>query len=136
MNKKICEQVFNKYGGRCAYCGCELIDKWQVDHATSKHMWRYVNNNSPSDVNDISNLMPTCVPCNHYKRELSIESWHSWRGFRDYMLTLHIRLKKLPKKTTIKRTAQRIEYLRIISEKYNITPQMPFSGTFYFETLT
>lgn len=24
--------IFNKYGGRCAYCGCELQKGWHVDH--------------------------------------------------------------------------------------------------------
>lgn len=24
--------VFNKYGGKCAYCGCELQKGWHVDH--------------------------------------------------------------------------------------------------------
>lgn len=26
--------VFNKFGGRCAYCGCELQKGWHIDHAT------------------------------------------------------------------------------------------------------
>lgn len=26
------EIIFNKYGGRCAYCGCELKRNWHVDH--------------------------------------------------------------------------------------------------------
>lgn len=24
--------VFNKYGGKCAYCGCELQKGWHIDH--------------------------------------------------------------------------------------------------------
>lgn len=31
MNKKDREIVFNKFGGRCAYCGCELKKGWHVD---------------------------------------------------------------------------------------------------------
>lgn len=31
MNKKDRETIFNKYGGRCAYCGCELEKGWHVD---------------------------------------------------------------------------------------------------------
>lgn len=32
MHKKDRDIIFNKYGGRCAYCGCELIKGWHVDH--------------------------------------------------------------------------------------------------------
>ncbi len=31
MNKKDREIIFNKFGGRCAYCGCELQKGWHVD---------------------------------------------------------------------------------------------------------
>lgn len=33
ISKKIREQVYNKFGGKCAYTGQPLDDKWQVDHA-------------------------------------------------------------------------------------------------------
>lgn len=32
MNKKDRQILFDKYNGRCAYCGCELNKYWQVDH--------------------------------------------------------------------------------------------------------
>lgn len=32
MNKKDREIIFNKYGGRCSYCGCDLGKGWHVDH--------------------------------------------------------------------------------------------------------
>lgn len=33
MKKSDRQKVFEKYGGRCAYCGCELKGKrWNVDH--------------------------------------------------------------------------------------------------------
>jgi hypothetical protein len=31
MTKKDREQIRMKYGGRCAYCGCELVKGWHVD---------------------------------------------------------------------------------------------------------
>lgn len=31
MKKKDREIIFNKYGGKCAYCGCELSKGWHVD---------------------------------------------------------------------------------------------------------
>ena len=32
LKKSEREIVFNKYSGRCAYCGCELGKGWHVDH--------------------------------------------------------------------------------------------------------
>lgn len=32
MKKADRQKVFDKYGGKCAYCGCELINGWHVDH--------------------------------------------------------------------------------------------------------
>jgi hypothetical protein len=31
MKKQDREKIFNKYGGKCAYCGCELQKGWHVD---------------------------------------------------------------------------------------------------------
>lgn len=31
MNKSDRLKIFNKFGGRCAYCGCELQKGWHVD---------------------------------------------------------------------------------------------------------
>lgn len=31
MTKSQRQEVFNKYGGKCAYCGCELVKGWHVD---------------------------------------------------------------------------------------------------------
>lgn len=75
INKKTREVVYKKYGGRCAYCGKEIAYKdMQVDHfqpmrtcGTEKHK-----------SNDISNLMPSCRMCNHYKRAHSLETFRSY----------------------------------------------------------
>jgi 5-methylcytosine-specific restriction endonuclease McrA len=32
MKKQIREQIFNKYSGKCAYCGTGLEKGWHVDH--------------------------------------------------------------------------------------------------------
>jgi len=31
MKKADREKIFNKYGGKCAYCGCDLVKGWHVD---------------------------------------------------------------------------------------------------------
>jgi hypothetical protein len=62
--------VYNKYNGRCAYCGCKIDFKdMQVDHVVSKR-------NGGKD--DITNLNPACRLCNHYKNADPLESFRNW----------------------------------------------------------
>lgn len=70
ISKKIREAVYQKYDGRCAYCG-QIIEykDMQVDHFKPLRTWEQNN----KDANDISNLMPACRMCNHYKRANSLE---------------------------------------------------------------
>lgn len=129
------EIVRQKFGGLCAYSGTPLKDDWQVDHLIPKshYIWlspkhlRAVN----FDLDDIENLIPSQRIINHYKRSLSIMEFKAW-----YLGGLHERLKKLPKKTNSPRTIERKRYLLEVAELFGITEDKPFSGVFYFETLT
>ena len=68
INKETRQKVYEKYNGRCAYCGREIKYKdMQVDHFIPK------NGYSVKGSDDISNLMPSCRMCNHYKRANSLE---------------------------------------------------------------
>ena len=61
--------VYNKYNGHCAYCGKKIeIKDMQVDHFKPKRSW-----NGDDGADDLSNLMPSCRRCNHYKRANSLE---------------------------------------------------------------
>lgn len=139
MKKSIRQQVFDKYNGLCAYTGKPLGDDWQIDHMTSRHVHQYQTYGKCATVeeikeqlkrvDDIDNLLPTIKIINHYKRSLDLE------GFRHYMIGFHKRLKKLPKKTIIYETQRRKEYMFKIAELFGITPEKPFEGKFYFETI-
>ena len=64
-------QVYNKYKGHCAYCGCELEYKhMQVDHLDSVYRAEAEGREAS---NDIDNLMPACRMCNFYKGTATIE---------------------------------------------------------------
>lgn len=76
------EQVRMKFGGKCAYCGCVLPDRWHADHmepvlrgvgsaVTGLPMARMENDR-------IDNMMPSCPPCNISKQSMSLESWRGW----------------------------------------------------------
>ena len=82
ISKKTREVVYAKYDGHCAYCGREIAYKdMRVDHFLPLRAW------SIEDVgmDNISNLMPSCRMCKHYKRANSLET------FRQY-------ISKIPKK--------------------------------------
>lgn len=137
MTKKIRQQVFDKYNGLCAYTGKLLGDDWQVDHVTSKikHEYQTYWNKATlpeikqelKKVDQLSNLLPACKIVNHYKRGFDLE------GFRAYMRTFHTRLSKLPKKPTVQKSIKRKAYMLKVAELFDITPDKPFSGIFYFE---
>lgn len=127
MNKKLRQQVYEKYDGLCAYTGKPLGNDWQVDHMTSKYRFFFYGEKELE--NHIDNLMPAIKIVNHYKRSLDLE------GFREYMLTFHKRLKKLPIKTVVERTKKRKEYMFEVASLFEITPDSPFDGKFYFEKI-
>lgn len=140
MSKKIANVVrvalYDKYGGKCGYTGKPLDGTWQVDHKTPRcHPVWYQDEEyririaGCANCNDMINLIPSLGIVNHYKRELDVE------GFRRYLLKLHIRLLRLPKKTKVPRTQKRKEYMAKVSDAFGITPDKPFDGIFYFEKI-
>jgi 5-methylcytosine-specific restriction endonuclease McrA len=80
MKKEIRKQVFEKCGGRCAYCGNEITVKaMQVDHIRAKRIFSVgARADIPDyDVDDMRNLNPSCRPCNNLKH------WYTTEQFRD-----------------------------------------------------
>ena len=75
ISKKTRETVYAKYDGRCAYCGREISYKdMQVDHFLPLRAWGIED----AGTDDISNLMPSCRMCNHYKRANSLETFRRY----------------------------------------------------------
>ncbi len=84
------------FGGRCAYCGCVLGDKWHADHVEAlQRKSTYMRGKgfvatgeawNPS-ANRADNLMPACVPCNIDKADCSIDSWRNSIARRVDVLT-------------------------------------------------
>lgn len=112
--------IKNKYGGKCAYSGTDLLDDWQVDHIIPKRL---------GGTDDTDNLMPVQRIINHYKRALSLDDFRNlWLG------GLHKRLKKLPKNPRTENGQKRKDYLLTVANLFGITETKPFNGKFYFET--
>lgn len=77
-------ELRQKFGGRCAYCGCELGERWHADHFEPVcRNQKYVRGKGfvhdgtmYAPQNDtIDNMMPSCAPCNIDKHAMSLESW-------------------------------------------------------------
>ena len=119
--KKTRQEVFEKFGGKCAYTGTDLKEDWQIDHI---YPLRYGGSNT------IDNLYPCQAIVNHYKRSLTLNVFKGW-----YLARLHLRLAKLPKQPRTKASEKRKKYLLDLADLFGIAADKPFSGVFYFETL-
>jgi hypothetical protein len=124
------EIIFNKFGGRCAYSGTILEPDWQIEHIVPKSI-AIQSYDSLKAINDISNLVPVQKIINHYKRSLTLSQFRNW-----YLADLHKRLRKLPKNPIVKRSQRHKEYMLKVAAYFDISPEKPFTGKFYFETLT
>ena len=70
LSKAERQQVYEKCQGHCGYCGCNLEYKaMQVDHM--KPLKR-------GGADELSNMLPTCRSCNHYKATLDVEEFRSY----------------------------------------------------------
>lgn len=83
FSKSVRQAVYEKFGGRCAYCGRHIAYKdMQVDHFVAKR--GFDENGS----NELENLMPSCRMCNHYKRANPLEL------FRKYIQEIPLKLRQ------------------------------------------
>lgn len=89
LTKKQRAELRMKFGGRCAYCGCELGEKgWHADHveavlrksercmkAAAKGIFKLKATGEfyRPDADRLENLFPACAPCNLLKTSYSLE---------------------------------------------------------------
>lgn len=127
VSKKDREVIRQKFGGKCAYTGTELLDDWQIDHIEPVvRSWIdgtvcYQGNHK------LDNMIPTQRIINHYKHSQNLES------FREFMMYFHKRLARYPKNPVVEKSVKRKAYVMEVARFFDITPEKPFSGKFYFE---
>lgn len=69
ISKKDREIIKQKFGGKCAYTGTDLMENWEVDHILSIRKYQYHKvNGLKIEINHINNLFPAQKIINHYKR--------------------------------------------------------------------
>jgi hypothetical protein len=87
LSKKQREQLKQKFGGCCAYCGIPLGSRWQADHVKplqritrydhAKRQYVPTGQMHHPERDTLDNLMPACIACNNDKSSSSLESWRS-----------------------------------------------------------
>ena len=71
MKKAERETVRQMFNGRCAYCGCELGERWHVDHVDP--LLRGFKGRGGLDA--LTNMYPACPACNLFKKTYSVEEF-------------------------------------------------------------
>ena len=109
--------IYNKYNGRCAYCGEKLKKGWHVDHL--EPVKRTINGGEKSfrnpEKDSIENKMPSCASCNINKHSMSIERFR--KVIAGYVTSLN-------------------EYITQyrMAKKYGLVKETGEKVKFYFET--
>lgn len=82
LTKKQRAELRDKFGGRCAYCGVDLPERWHADHyeAVKRGVSSYVTGRDAlhPENHRMENMMPSCPPCNISKGSMSLEVWREW----------------------------------------------------------
>ncbi len=71
------KKVLEKTNNRCGYCGCQLKNKFQIDHIIPKARFHQFERKLNYKVDDIQNLLAACYSCNNYKSVYLLEDLRS-----------------------------------------------------------
>lgn len=116
--KELKDNLFDKYNGRCAYCGSKIHrDDYHIDHIVSKNSFKKDRHSFYAlgiDFEGFDNLNPSCYQCNIYKSTYSIEE------FREYI------------ERQINRLRKRVPGI-LLAEKYGLITYNDVEVVFYFE---
>ncbi|EJU3129729.1 HNH endonuclease [Salmonella enterica] len=93
LSKQQRAELRMKFGGRCAYCGCELPEKgWHADHVKAIHRkleideearrkgkWKLKQTGESyrPQHDTLENMHPACAPCNLFKSVFDIEEFRN-----------------------------------------------------------
>lgn len=114
MTKADRQIVFNKYGGKCAYCGTDLVKGWHVDHINP--IQRFIKKKgceNPQNEN-IDNYNPSCASCNINKHSMSLEDFRNLiKGFMKHLNEINTQYK--------------------IAKRYGLVSENDIEIKFYFE---
>jgi 5-methylcytosine-specific restriction endonuclease McrA len=85
MTKKERQFIFDKYNGRCAYCGCNLVKGWHTDHINpiirdskwnkDKKRFEQTGTCRKPENENLENYNPACASCNIQKNSFTVEQF-------------------------------------------------------------
>lgn len=81
LTKNQRSELHGKFGGRCAYCGCDLPERWHADHLEAVRRGksdRWEGSSERPQNHNMDNMMPSCPPCNLSKAHMPLEAWREW----------------------------------------------------------
>jgi hypothetical protein len=78
MTKKSRDEIRYMFGGRCAYCGKTLGDKFHTDHVDP--LCRHIAGHKERDKNAL--LYPACGRCNLWKATYTVEQFRREIGMQ------------------------------------------------------
>ncbi|MES3577588.1 HNH endonuclease [Enterobacter cloacae] len=123
LTKKQREELRMKFGGRCAYCGCELPEKgWHADHvepihrkleidevARSKGQWKLKQTGESfrPQHDKLENMNPACTPCNLFKSVFDIEEFRN---------QVQLQAERGLRKSVNFRTAERFGLVKVVEK--------------------
>ncbi|GHW90043.1 TPA: HNH endonuclease [Vibrio cholerae] len=124
MNKKR-KIIWDKSGGKCWYCGCELPEKgWHADHLEPVYRttelvpvekrknpymreFRHDGGFEKPERNSEENLVPACAPCNLFKSTFPIEVFRK---------EISLQIERARRSSVNFRTAERFGMIEIIDK--------------------
>ena len=112
------QYIFDKYNGKCAYCGCSLTKGWHVDHI--EPIRRDYNTGSNTCMNPeldiLENKNPSCPSCNINKHSMSLEDYRF--TINGYVNSMNLRMTQYK-----------------MAKKYGLVKETGIEVIFYFEKL-
>lgn len=69
------QAIYDKSGGKCWYCGCELVKGWHQDHFHPIIRNRSGCYHPEHDTEE--NKVPSCASCNIMKGQMNIEQFRA-----------------------------------------------------------
>lgn len=149
MKKADRQKIFDKYGGRCAYCGCELTARWHADHMNPIHRkTKYVGGNfvtkdtglEPTE-EDIESCNYMQVPrkivqngCHHPERDVIENLFPACVSCNNYKHSADLEtFRRIIGRTVTSLSKQSTQYK--FGKRYGLIQETEIEVKFYFETL-
>lgn len=126
MNKKDRQLIFDKYGGRCSYCGDELQKGWHVDHIEpivrdfewdkGNGRFKQTGTSRRPENHNTDNYNPSCASCNIQKNSFSLEEFR--KNIKNFVNSLNL---------------YNTQYK--FAKRYGLVKEVNKEVIFYFETI-